>query len=207
MTDRAESKNDRGERIDPRTGAVIARIVAPSDTQPCDGEPDDRGRHAEECACGGTGSVLIRRPRQRAVDPKDDSLTAMFEALAPDDEDGARGSVIIDDAFLQPDITRAPGGGGSGGNKKRKKVVGDRRSAIDGRIEYDKETRARRGRPPKLGETRTARAKTALARSTVNILSANESIAEDHLAEIIETVLQNPDAAMLLAEAREGVGG
>ncbi len=198
----SESTNERGERIDVRTGAVKARIIIPErDLKPCPAEAAADGRHDTECECLGTKLVPILRPRSRAIDPADDSIDAMFEALAEPD----RGEVI-DESILQPDYTLSRGGGGRSG-KKGKKVTGEPMGdPLEGALETgetSEQVNYRRGKPPAVGgTTRDKDTATTVDPKTAEELKAKGRDTGTHLAAYIERVFDDPRAEEILREER-----
>ena len=182
----------RGEKIDERTGAIIARL--PRDEIPCNGEVDSRGKHDQECKCLGTGTLTVHRPTIEPVDPIDDSLTALEDAIA------ARDSEVSHDAYLGAPIGEimsrkvdAKGGGGSGGRKTPKptRLASEPHpSATDGRHE-------RTGRPPKYkGGARDSRLTSTVAPETANFVEAENS----DIAALANELLAEPDVQALLAQ-------
>jgi hypothetical protein len=113
-----------GERLDGKTGAIIARL--PVKTRPCTADPDSVGRHPVECFCSGTGQVVIREPNIASVDAADDGLESLADALQERDENGNRYNPYMgastESLMKQPadGVKHTGGKSGSSGKKKPK---------------------------------------------------------------------------------------
>src|SRR5487761_2209375 len=112
-------KAEHGEKIE-RSGAPI--IALPADMKPCPAE-----WHPPDCWCRGTGQIPIRKPTLDALDPVDDSLKALEDAIAAREEAGPIGvDPILGDTpeNLMRQSVEVTSGGSGGRSKKSPKGGG-----------------------------------------------------------------------------------
>ena len=212
MADLEFTLNDRGESVD-RWGRIFAAlpgevvrcdagsfiIRVPSGKAPIEAPATATRVHPTDCKCGGTGTIAIRRPKSIPVDSEDDGLTAMFVALgeAQSRRDGDMGGVIIDERFLQPEITREHGGGSGGSRRSKpqpKKSTGEPhpQTAEDGREEPWLEAKTNRNRAKQTLETRRGRP-TRFEQPLTNVISV--TVAPEMMARLTASGLDLEEVA------------
>jgi hypothetical protein len=183
---------ERGERV--QRGRVIAAL--PKTMKPCPVIYDEPVlRHDAECECAGSGLVPVRRPDIDAVDPEDDSLQALEDAIETGD---ANDSYLGDSVTNLMRHTVDVKGGGGGGGRTRARKASDMRSepspsATDGRLERT----GRRPRFVRIG-TRKDLIGTTVARTTAKVL---EDVGSD-AAQLADSLLANPEVQAILAEIK-----
>jgi hypothetical protein len=106
---------EHGERLSKR-GAVIATL--PGTTRPCQGEALN-DRHHPDCACHGTGTLVVKRPFGEGVLAEDDGLAATLEALSVERTGGVNEYLgDTPEHLMSKQVAKRTGSGSSKRSKK-----------------------------------------------------------------------------------------